>query len=326
MILDRVGSFGWVPSLAGAPSNPLPLLGARCRHGDAARVERMRFGLMAPYMQAPVEDGGYAREFAQLAEGLGFESVWAVDHVVMCAEYESRYPYDRSGRSPFHQDVVQPDPLTWLTWAGAVTTKLRLGTGILILPLRNPVVLAKEVASLDRLSGGRVLLGVGVGWVAEEAAAVGTDFATRGARTDEAIAAMRALWRGEPTASFAGETVRFRDVVSRPKPVRAEGVPILIGGHSKAAARRAGRLGDGFYPLGVFGAKLDELIGVMREAAAASGRDPGAIEITVAGGMDARVIESLAKQGVGRVLVSPPTGELGAMRKRLETFARDVMQ
>jgi len=285
----------------------------------------MKFGLMAPYMQAPIEDGDYTRAFAKQAEELGFESVWAVDHVVMCPDYASQYPYHPSGRSPFHADVVQPDPLVWLGWAGAATTTLKLGTGILILPLRNPVVLAKTVASLDRLSNGRMLLGIGVGWVEEEAEAVGTDFSTRGARTDEAILAMRALWQGEPTASFEGDTVGFRDVVSRPKPVQPGGVPILVGGHSRAAARRAGRLGDGFYPLGVFGARLDELIAVMRETASENGRDPDALEITTATGLDPTATAAYAAQGVHRVLVSPPTGDLDLLADSLADFRRDVM-
>lgn len=286
----------------------------------------MKFGLMAPYVQGPVEDGAYTRRFARLAESLGFESVWAVDHVVMCPDYRSRYPYSRDGRSPFHEDVVQPDPLAWLGWAGACTERLGLGTGILILPLRNPVVLAKTVASLDRLSGGRVLLGVGVGWVAEEAEAVGSDFESRGARTDEYIEAMRALWRGEPTAHFEGSTVRFDRVVSRPKPARPEGVPILVGGHSRAAARRAGRLGDGFYPLGVFGEALDALLEEMRDAAAAHGRHPAAIEITTAASLEPAVAEAFASQGVDRLLVSPPTGDLDALPDALERFRRDVME
>jgi alkanesulfonate monooxygenase SsuD/methylene tetrahydromethanopterin reductase-like flavin-dependent oxidoreductase (luciferase family) len=170
-----------------------------------------------------------------------------------------------------------------------------------------------------------MLLGIGVGWVEEEAEAVGTDFATRGARTDEAILAMRALWQGEPTASFDGATIGFRDVVSRPKPMRPDGVPILVGGHSHAAARRAGRLGDGFYPLGVFGPKLDELIRVMRAEAAAHGRDPDVLEITTATGLDPSVTDAYAAQGVDRVLISPPTGDLEQLARSLEGFRRDVM-
>jgi probable F420-dependent oxidoreductase len=280
---------------------------------------------MAPYMQAPIEDGAYAAAFGQLAERRGFESVWAVDHVVMCPDYASKYPYSPSGRSPFHEDVVQPDPLQWLGHVGAVTQHIKLATGILILPLRNPVVLAKTVASLDRLTGGRVLLGIGVGWVEEEAAAVGVSFADRGRRTDEAIEAMRALWR-EERSSYHGEYVSFRNVVSRPKPAQQGGVPIHVGGHSPAAARRAGRLGDGFYPLGVVGEELAALRNVMADAAVKAGRDPAAIEITCVGDARPETAHGYAKLGVTRMLISPGTGNLERLDAQLEAFERDVIE
>ena len=283
----------------------------------------MKFGIMAPYLQGPLEDGEYAAAFGRLAEEFGFESIWAVDHVVMCPDYQSRYPYDPSGRSPFHENVVQPDPLAWLGWVAAHTRRIRLGTGILILPLRNPVVLAKAVASLDSLSKGRLLLGVGVGWVREEAEAVGTDFTTRGRRCDEYIEAMRELWR-EPVSSYKGEHVEFAGVVSQPKPARPGGVPILIGGHSPAAARRAGRLGDGFYPLGVFGKELDVLLTTMREAAEEAGRDPASIGVTAVGAAKKALIEGLARQGVERVLISPSTGDLDELRGTFEKFQREI--
>jgi len=283
----------------------------------------MKFGIMAPYQQGPLENGEYSGEFARLAEETGFESIWAVDHAVMCPDYESTYPYDPSGRSPFHENVVQPDPLTWLSWAAAHTRRIRLGTGILILPLRNPVVLAKTVASVDALSGGRMMLGIGVGWVREEAEATGTDFTTRGRRCDEYIEAMRALWQ-EPVSSYKGEFVEFNKVVSQPKPAQPQGVPILVGGHSPAAARRAGRLGDGFYPLGVFGDELDDLLATMRAAAEEAGRDPASIEVTTAGAPKKAFIEGLAAQGVSRVLISPATGDLDELRGSLETFQREI--
>jgi probable F420-dependent oxidoreductase len=283
----------------------------------------MKFGIMAPYLQGPLEDGEYAAAFGRLAEEFGFESIWAVDHVVMCPDYQSRYPYDPSGRSPFHENVVQPDPLAWLGWVAAHTQRIRLGTGILILPLRNPVVLAKAVASLDSLSKGRLLLGVGVGWVREEAEAAGTDFTTRGRRCDEYIEAMRELWR-KPVSSYKGEHVEFAGVVSQPKPARPGGVPILIGGHSPAAARRAGRLGDGFYPLGVFGKELDALLTTMREAAEEAGRDPASIGVTAVGAAKKALIEGLARQGVERVLISPSTGDLDELRGTFEKFQREI--
>ena len=170
------------------------------------------------------------------------------------------------------------------------------------------------------------MLGIGVGWVAEEAEAVGTDFSTRGARTDESIAAMRALWQDTPTASFSGPTVQFNRVVSRPNPINAAGVPIIVGGHSPAAARRAGRFGDGFYPLGVFGPALDDLLDLMRETARSVDRDPSQIEVTTAASLNPGLIDTLATQGIGRVLVSPPTGDLEALPKALESFQKNVME
>jgi probable F420-dependent oxidoreductase len=285
----------------------------------------VKFGIMAPYRLAPLEEGDYAVAFARLAESLDFESVWVVDHVVMCPEYASRYPYDPSGRSPFDADVVQPDPLVWLAYVAAATRRIRLATGILILPQRNPVVLAKTLASLDRLSGGRLLLGIGVGWVREEAEAVGTSFSDRGRRTDEAIEAMRALWR-EPISGYRGEFVRFDGVVSRPKPVREGGPPLIVGGHSRAAARRAGRLGDGFYPLGVGDDELASLRAVMEATARDQGRDPRSLEITCLGSLDAASARSCAERGVSRMLVSPPTGELEALRPVLEKFRDEVIR
>ena len=285
----------------------------------------MKFGLMAPYQLAPVEDGRFAADLGRCAEDTGFESIWAVDHVVMCPDYESKYPYDASGRSPFDENVIQPDPLIWLTWVASATTTLKLGTGILILPLRNPAVLAKEAASLDRLSGGRLLMGIGVGWVEEESKAVGVEFHNRGQRCDEYVGAMRALWN-QPVSSYQGEHVAFQNVVSRPEPVSPKGVPILVGGHSPAAARRAGRLGDGFFPLGVFGPELDDLLAIMSESAREAGRDPSEIEVTTVGGPDRGFAEACQAQGVTRFLISPSSGDMSEIRTSLESFQKDVIE
>ena len=284
----------------------------------------MKFGLTAPYQMGPIEDGEYASRFAQIAEEFGFESLWVVEHAVMCVEYASVYPYNPSGRSPFAAEVTQPDPLVWLSWVASATKSIRLATGVLILPQRNPVILAKSLASLDHLSGGRMMLGMGVGWVREEAEAVGVTFENRGARANEAIEVMRTLWR-ESEANFDGEFTKFHGVVSKPKPVQQGGVPIIVGGHSKAAARRAGRQGDGFYPLGVDLEGMSSLRDVMQESAREAGRDP-AIEITMGGTTDADQALTLQDAGVGRAVVFPPTGDLDALRGVLEPFARDVIQ
>lgn len=285
----------------------------------------MKFGIIAPYAVGPVEDSRFAAAFAKMAEDLGFESLWVVEHVVMSVEYSSVYPYDPSGRSPFTAEVAQPDPLVWLAHVAAVTERIRLATGVLIVPQRNPLILAKECASLDRLSGGRLELGIGVGWVREEAEALGVRFEDRGRRTDEYIEVMRTLWR-EPVASFHGEHVHFDRVVSRPKPLQEGGVPIVVGGHSLAAARRAGKYGNGFYPLGVSEEKLARLLEVMRESAAEAGRDPGRIELTLIGLPDAASAERNARLGAGRTVIAAKSGDLTALRRDLESYRREVIE
>ena len=167
-------------------------------------MEPMKFGVAFANI-GPFVDPAEAIRLAQAAEAAGFESIWTVDHVVVPAGYRSKYPYDPSGRLPSGEGTVFPDPLIWLAYVAARTSTLRLGTGILIVPQRNPLVLAKELATLDSLSGGRMILGAGIGWLEEEFEALGVPFAGRGRRTEEAIAAMRALW-SEEQASFDGTT------------------------------------------------------------------------------------------------------------------------
>lgn len=262
-----------------------------------------------------------AVELAQAAEAAGFESLWTVEHVVVPDGYESRYPYAESGRMPGSDDVPIPDPLIWLTYVAAATTRIRLGTGILIVPQRNPVVLAKEVATLDHLSGGRAVLGVGAGWLEEEFDAIGVPFHERGAILDDHIGALRSLWSGAP-ASYKGTYSSFEQLWSRPAPVHGT-VPIVVGGHSKAAARRAGRLGDGFWP-----AKGDfpGLVAEMRRSAEEAGRDPDSIELTAGGegcvgGGALDAVKGLADQGVSRIVLPSftfafdPAGLVDSLRR-----------
>jgi probable F420-dependent oxidoreductase len=285
----------------------------------------VKFGLIAPYAVAPLEAPDCAVALARIAEDCGFESLWTVEHVVMAVEYESVYPYDPSGRTPFTPEVAQPDPLIWLAYVAAATERIRLATGVLILPQRNPLILAKEAATLDRLSGGRLELGIGVGWVREEAQALGTTFDDRGRRADEYIEVMRKLWR-ERVASFDGAYFRFERVVCEPRPVQEGGVPIVVGGHSKAAARRAGRYGNGFYPLGVGREKLAELIEIVETTAHEYGRDPGGIELTLLGTPDLASAETLAEQGADRMTIAAHDGDLAVLRGKLEKFRENVME
>ena len=250
-----------------------------------------------------------ARKLATLAEELDFESLWTVEHVVVPSGYESAYPYDKSGKmAGGAEEFDLPDPLIWLSYVAAVTERIKLATGILIVPQRNPLIVAKEVASLDALSGGRVVLGVGVGWLQEEFDALGVPFADRGRRLDDYIEAMRALWAGDK-ASVHNSYANFDHCISRPRPANGT-VPIVIGGHSKAAARRAARIGDGFFP-GIGGIdELEAALAVIADECAAIGRDPSEIELTATGAgrdldeMSTR-IEQLSKLGFTRVIVSP---------------------
>jgi probable F420-dependent oxidoreductase len=254
-----------------------------------------------------------ALDLAQRAERLGFESLWTVEHVVVPSGYESAYPYHPSGKMAGGMEEFDlPDPLIWLAFVASATQRIRLATGILIVPQRNPLVLAKEVATLDALSGGRVTLGVGVGWLEEEFNALGVPFADRGRRLDDYVEAMRALWRGGK-ASVHNTYTSFDDCISLPRPTNGT-VPIVIGGHSNAAARRAARLGDGFFP---GNGKVDELADVyatFRSACADVGRDSSEVELSAGGGgrsFDdiAKRVEELEGLGVSRVILSPLPGD-----------------
>jgi probable F420-dependent oxidoreductase len=283
----------------------------------------MRFGILfANTGRAVMPEGATA--LATIAEDNGFESLWTVEHVVVPEGYASAYPYSASGRMPGPENSPIPDPLIWLTWVAAATTRLRLATGILILPQRNPAVLAKELSTLDLLSGGRVTLGVGVGWLEEEFDALGVPFAERGKRTDEYIEALRALWT-EEVSSYRGRFVDFERLNSYPKPVQAGGIPIAVGGHTVAAAKRAGRLGDEFFPGVGTPDALTELISVMRASARDAGRDAEAIGVTAGGAMDLDGVKRLADLGVTRVVIPNLGGDPESWKSFLGGFSESVI-
>jgi probable F420-dependent oxidoreductase len=287
----------------------------------------VKFGLMFANT-GPFATPEGAKAVAVAAEEAGFDSIWAVEHVVVPVGYQSEYPYDESGKMPGGESFDLPDPLIWLAYAAAFTSRVELGTGILIVPQRNPVVLAKELATLDKLSGGRMRLGVGVGWLEEEFDAIGVPFSERAARLDEYIATMRALW-SEEQASFEGRFTSFGPVVSRPKPVDGT-IPVVVGGHSKPAARRAGRLGDGFFPGKGSDDELRQLFDVMRDAAVEAGRDPDAIEITVGGAAafapdPVAALTEQAAMGVDRVVIPPLAFDLENIGPNLAQFGENVI-
>jgi probable F420-dependent oxidoreductase len=266
----------------------------------------MQFGIMFVNTGHGSSPEG-AKALVQAAEAGGITTAWTVEHVVVPSGYDSTYPYDASGKmAGGSEDFDLPDPLIWLAWAAAHTTTLRLGTGILIVPQRNPLITAKEVATLDHLSGGRVELGVGAGWLEEEFDALGVPFAKRGKRLDEYIDVMRAAWT-EDKASFHGEFANFDECIVRPRPVNGS-IPIVIGGHTEVAARRAGRRGDAFMPGSATTDDIRHLTDVMKREAEAAGRDGDAIPVYAMAvgkpgpGLDAR-IEQLAEVGVSQAIL-----------------------
>jgi probable F420-dependent oxidoreductase len=290
-------------------------------------MKPLKFGVVAPVAAGVTADPRWMAAFARHLEACGFESIVAVEHTVLATRYESVYPYDPSGRVELASDCPVPDPLDLLSFLAAHTERLGLATGVLVLPNHHPVVLAKRAATVDALSEGRLRLCVGVGWLREEIEACGTEFASRGRRADEQLAVLRALWDQQTGGvTHRGEFFEFNDVVCSPKPVTGKHLPVHIGGHSKAAARRAGRLGDGFQPLGVAGAQLADLLTVMRNEATAAGRDPAEIELTLGHSVskiDSERAERLAAQGADRVaLAMPPIADLEQAKDELSACAQ----
>jgi len=221
------------------------------------------------------------RAIAEHAERLGFGTLWAPEHVVLFDRYtESKYPYSQDGAFAAPSTIDWMDPFVALTYAAARTSKIRLATGICLVPEHNPLVLAKVIASLDYLSGGRFALGVGVGWSAEEFKALGISFERRAQRTREYIGVMRKLW-SEETTTFHGEFVNFDAARSFPKPAQGGRVPIIFGGESTPALKRVAEYGTGWFGFNLTpdgtAAKVEQLKGLMRER----GRALSEVEIIV---------------------------------------------
>lgn len=283
----------------------------------------MKLGLMF-VNSGPFSNPDLLAHLAKKAEECGFESLWTVEHVVIPKGYQTPYPYSKDGKIPGGEDVPIPDPLLPLAYAAAVTKRIRLATGVVILPQRHPLYVAKEMATLDLLSGGRTILGIGSGWLKEEFEALGLDFHVRGARTDEAIKSLRALWRDNPS-NFHGKHFDFGPVLSFPKPAQTSGIPIHIGGHSPAAARRAGRLGDGFFPAVSDVPKLNELFALMRAEADKAGRDANKIELSCVGRAAVDSLKTFADIGISRVVVAPPAFDTEGLTRGLEKIGNEVI-
>jgi probable F420-dependent oxidoreductase len=286
----------------------------------------LKFGLA--FASSVGTDSQSALEICRKAEAVGFDSVWGGEHVIRPDKIESPYPYTEDGEMPGDAETPIPDPLIWLAYVAAAAPTLRLGTCILIVPQRNPLVLAKELATLDQLSDGRVELGLGVGWLREEFDALGIPWERRGARNDEYIAAMRALWAG-PHAEYHGQFVDFDPATCNPRPVNGS-IPILVGGDTPVAIRRAARMADGYFPGSTDPEKLAGLIQDVRRAAEQEGRDADSIAINAIFGPQMADplagAEQLAKLGVERAMVPAFFFAGNEGMDRLEDFGERVVK
>ena len=286
---------------------------------------------------------------ARRAEALAFDSIFVTDRLLIPVRSTSAYPYSATGAFPLGPDEPWLEPLTALTYLAAITERIAVGTSVLVIPYRSPVVTAKALATADHLSGGRVILGAGVGWWREEFAALGVPFAERAALTVEYLKLMKEIWT-KPRVTFDGRFARVAEAGgTRPHPAQRPHIPIWIGGHSAAALRRVVEVADGWHPLGLrppvklYPAEMTAAVRRLRDMAAAAGRDPKSITITFkaplkfdpAAGRDrtplsgspAQIAEDLAAYvaaGVEHVVLDFSVPTVPEMLDVLEQVAADV--
>jgi probable F420-dependent oxidoreductase len=294
----------------------------------------MKLGYIPPMTKGITDDPGYVIPLVEMLDEVGIDVVWTVEHVIMAHDYEPLYPYSEDGRAPTAPDTLMPDPLEWLAFAAARTDRLGLGTAVIVASQHSAAILAKRVATLDALSGGRVRLGVGIGWQREEYKAVGVPYRDRGRRLDETIEAMRLLW-SQDSATYAGRHVQFENVHMDARPANGHSVPILIGGSSEHAARRAGRLGDGWYPYVISPEDFAKGVETIGASAREAGRDPSQIELTIWPAsfdfmktMDAPFVKAYTDAGAQRVVISQgesQTIEIDGQRDFIRRYQDEVL-
>ncbi len=282
----------------------------------------MKIGLIP--INIGITDAGMMVGMAQRAEQLGYESVWTFEHVIVPMDYASKYPYNDSGKMGAEPETPFNDPLIALTLIAGATKTLRLGTGVNILSQANPLFLAKQAASLDALSGGRLMLGIGIGWLREEFEAMGVPFERRGARFDDYVQAMRKVWSGD-VVEHQSEFLNWTGFKSYPLPAQAP-LPLIMGGNKGKIYERIARYGNGWYVPGSDPAEIKGQLDELRAACDREQRDFNEIEITVMwpgrGGADA--VGALADIGVHRAVVPLPA--LGANpAEGMEKLAGEVI-
>ncbi len=285
---------------------------------------------------------------AKRAEALGYDSIWVTDRLLIPVRSASPYPYSATGAFPLGPDEPWLEPLTAVTYLATITERIRVGTSVLVIPYRNPVHTAKALATADHLSGGRIILGAGIGWWREEFEGVGVPFEARAARTLEYLRVMKAIWT-QPRIAFEGRFLRIAEAGGvRPHPAQQPHIPIWIGGHSEGALRRVVEVADGWHPLGLrppvalFPPEMATKVRRLRELAASAGRDPATITISFKGpvkfdeaqgarppltGSPAQIVEDLrayVAAGVQHFVLDFSVPTVPAMLEVLERFAADV--
>jgi len=289
----------------------------------------MEFGCHLP-VYGPAATREVLLPFARRMEALGYDSLWASDHIVIPYAIASRYPYSATGDFPLPPASHFLAPLPALPLVAGATERIRLGTTVLVLPHRHPVLTAKILATLDHLAPGRVILGAGVGWMREEIEMFGVPYARRGAWSDEAIRVMRACWAGE-RVEHRGEFWRFPPFASLPRPARGK-VPIWIGGHTERALRRVAELGDGWHAAFPSAEKMKAGMQALEAACRRAGREPKSLTISARVGLPAkqeadallREIRGLAELGVSHVILESRARDLADLTQIYERFAKDV--
>jgi probable F420-dependent oxidoreductase len=265
---------------------------------------------------------------ARLAEELGFHSLWVTDHVALPDRVDSWYPYRSHGRWDYRSDTNWVDPLLSLQWAAAAAPTLKIGTSILVVPLRHPLLLAKQIASIDFLTGGRFILGAGAGWMKEEFVLMGQSYENRGRRLLEMVALMRLCWSGE-IVDFKGEFYQVSGFRMYPIPQRRD-IPVIWGGHSDAAIRRCARTGDGWHPTQITLDQLRDGLSKLRDYCTQFGRDAATIPIVARPGNTYAVnADSHARHlelGVTHLVADTPIHQedpkLEILRGEMERIAR----
>ena len=275
----------------------------------------MEFGFVLPN-NVGVEDPSDVISVGVHAESAGFDSLWVNHHVI-----NAGYVRDRLGTRPYH------DALTLLTWLASKTHQARLGTSVLVLPYLHPMVLARQLATLDQLAQGRLVVGVGVGSLPDENEAMGVPYKTRGRYADEFLEVLVRLWT-EDEASFDGDHFRFEDVISSPKPLQQPRPPILVGGNKRASMRRVARLGDGWHPLMLSPTGVRDRMVYLREQAEAAGRPEVAERVSVRVDMNQvhpGTVAEYAEAGVSELVVGLGTANVDAIRGEIDRFAEAML-